>query len=342
MNTLGLSCLLVLPALTQPAPAVVTLRGHGMAVWAVAFSPDGTLLASASSDRTVKVWEVAAGKEKFTLKGHANFVTCVAFSPDGATLASGGYDATVRLWDVATGAERVVLKKGRALVGALAFSPDGKLLAWGGTDGAVRLWDVAAAKERPPLRGHGDAVTALAFAPDGSLLASGGDDRTIKLWDVPSRTEVATLTGHGKGVTGLAFSADGGTLASVGLDRRVKLWSVPLLRAVREWPRRGLAALGGCPEAVQRDGPLARTLTGHQEWVTAVACRPDGKLLATAGGEFVKAGHVKLWRLADGKAVLSLEQAAGPARGVAFDRGGKYLACAAGQAVCVWELPPLP
>jgi WD40 repeat protein len=127
------------------------------------------------------------------------------------------------------------------------------------------------------------------------------------------------------------------------LDRGVKLWPVPLLKEMLELPRRGgptgLAALGGCVALVQRGGPLVRTLTGHQEWATAVAWRPDGKVLATAGGGVGGAGRVRLWRPADGKAVRTLEPA-GPARGVAFGRDGKQLACAAGNDVCLWELPP--
>ena len=114
-----------------------------VAVWSVAFSPDGQRLASASWDQTVKIWDSATGKELFALKGHAETVRSVAFSPDGRRLASASNDQTVRIWDSTTGKELSALKGHAGLVSSVAFSPDGQRLASGNEDGSIHLWETA-------------------------------------------------------------------------------------------------------------------------------------------------------------------------------------------------------
>jgi RNA polymerase sigma factor (sigma-70 family) len=157
---------------------------HEGNIQAAAFSPDDATLATASEDKTVKLWDCATAKLRATCKGPKEPLLCVAFAPDGKTVAAGSSDGTVWLWD-ATTAEKVATLRGHEgqTVNCLTFTPNGKLLATGGADKTVALWDVATAKRLAVLKGHTGAVRSVAFSHDAGILASGGQDKEVRLWE---------------------------------------------------------------------------------------------------------------------------------------------------------------
>ncbi|KAJ9662596.1 hypothetical protein H2198_001268 [Neophaeococcomyces mojaviensis] len=206
------------PTLWMPDPLVQKLDRHADAMAGASVSRGGSLLASASDDKTVRLWNPNMGREVQTLRGHTGRVFGVAFSPDGSLLASASDDKTVRLWNPKTGQKLRTLRGHTSLVFGVAFSPDGSLLASVSGDKTVRLWNPKTGHELRMLEGHTKWVSGLMFSPDGSLLASASDDKTVRLWNPKTGYEVQTLRGHTNTVLGVAFSSDGSLLASGSLD----------------------------------------------------------------------------------------------------------------------------
>jgi WD40 repeat protein/serine/threonine protein kinase len=203
----------------QTGRELLTLKGHTAAVVSMAFSPDGTRLASSSSWPTgtgirnqpqpggVKVWNAQTGQELLTLKGHRGFVDSVAFSPDGKRLATLSRDNTVKVWDAQTGQETLTLKvRHLSISGSVAFSPDGKRLASSsnggvgpivGSPGEVKVWDAQTGEELLTLKGHiGPQITSVVFSPDGKRLASGtGEIRLTRVVFSPDGKRLAGAVG---------------------------------------------------------------------------------------------------------------------------------------------------
>jgi len=240
---------------TETLDQGATMTGHGGTITALAFSPDGTILASSAQDENMVIlWDMVTAQERIRLKGHTGWVRSLAFSPDGATLASGGIDKTVRLWDVASGRELGVLEGHSDYVGNIAFSPDGSTLASASRDGTVRLWDVAARQPRAgfmytaptdPATGAPDWLTGLAYSPDGQSIAVGSASGSIYVIDPSSGQLQRELKGHAGWVVirGLSYSPDGRTLASASTDGTVRLWS-PLTGTERATLKGSLRLIG--------------------------------------------------------------------------------------------------
>lgn len=226
------------------------LGGHQSDTSAVAYSPDGALIASVGSvanttaqvdhNNAILLWDVATVKQKAALGGHTARVNALDFSPDNLLILSASGessaqspDNTVRLWDVATGTQVALLQGHNTPVRDAEFSPDGTLIASASLDGQIILWDPTARQQVRQLQASDTPIFTLAFSPDGSLLAvAGGDpnvaapDFSIRIWDIESGEIVATLEGHTGAVGSVDFTPDGSLLISVSEDHSIRFWGI--------------------------------------------------------------------------------------------------------------------
>jgi WD40 repeat protein len=327
----------------------------------LAYSPDGTLVATTHGDGTARLWDASTGEPKATLEATLSErlpgVYSAAFSHDGRTVATGGQDRVLRLWDVDSPGEAVQELYGHTGdIFDVTFAPGDERLATAGADGMVFLWDATTGDELAAWQAHDDAVYAVDISPDGKRLVTASQDKTVIVWDITGEEtqELQTLFDHTNSVSDARFSPDGMCLATTGADRTAKLWDAQTgqlllnLPGLEDWgtavafhPADQPAAAADSPyrcgqtlATASQDGAVrlwnigpnheGTLFVGHDGPVESAAFSPDGRRVATGSDD----GTARIWDVATGREELSLPRQEDRINRVAYSPDGKVVATA--------------
>jgi len=329
------------------------INGHVSFINYLLISPDGQTLASASADKTIKLWNLATGKEIHTLTGHSSFVNYLAISPDGQILASASADKAIKLWNLATGQEIRTLTGHSSFVNYLAISRDGQILVSASADKTIKLWNLATGKELRTISGHSNYIDYFAISSDWQTIATGSADNKIKIWNLVTGKEIYTFVGHSNKVNFVAISPDGQILASASTDKTIKLWDLATGQEIRTLTGHSsfvnyldISSDGQTLATASTDktiklwdlatGQEIRTLTGHSSFVNYLDISADGQTLASASTDKT----IKLWNLATGQEIYTLTGHFKAIDRFAISPDGQTIATGSGDnKISIWRLP---
>ncbi len=305
------------PVERKPGDVLYIHEGHTHFVPTVAWSPDGSHIASGCHDYEIHVWDASTGGNSFIYQGHDDRIWALAWSPNGKHIVSASVDQLVQIWDIDTRKARLSYQHGRAIwpgqACAVAWSKDGQYIASGGADHMAYVWRADAGDKICTFKGHSDDVNAIAWSPDGMYLATASDDKTVRIWNVAARDSNSILiySKHTKQVRAVAWSPNDQRIASAGDDRTVHVWN---------------ASSGD-------QGPVL-VYRGHARRVCAIAWSTDGSLIASAGNDWT----VQIWSATTGERIFTYRGHSEEVRALAWSPDGMYLASASDdRTVHVWQ-----
>lgn len=279
----------------------------------VAFHPNGNLVAGATDNGQIRVWDTETGSQRLICEGHSSWVYSVTFTNDGKHILSGGEDQTVRIWDSETGIELKKLLGHTTRIRSIVTSTDGLLAASAGEDGDICIWDIDTGYCLQNYK-HEARVWRLAFVPSTKILLAADSNHTLKFWDIESGECKKTLNHFEKSIRSFAISPNGFWYASVGEQGKVQLWSIEndqliqefhghkeLVRCIDFSPDNDRLVTAGTDREIRiwdiKSGETVQTLEGHQNWLWGLAYSPDGNFIVSGGNDQT----IRLWDVATGK-----------------------------------------
>lgn len=281
------------------------LKGHTSSVNHIALSPDCKLIASASTDGSVRLWDVHTGKCVFVLKDHTSVVSCVSYTPDGKSIATSSWDDTIRIWDVKKG---ICTKKMECdgFSNTISFNQDGSLLASGSNLHTIQIWDIKTGKCIKKMEEHTGWVNSIVFSSDGENLISVSNDSTIRIWDTKSWKCKRILKGHSDIVASVSISPNGKFIASASYDKSVIIWDA-------------------------NTGKPLKTLLGHSNYIESVSFCHNNTYVITSSLD----GTIRLWNTQTGDSEWMSKKHDNIVRFAIYDHINDHIIVASGNDVFI-------
>lgn len=329
-------------------PCLQTLEGHRERVNSVAFSRDGTQLASASNDNTVRVWDSATGQCLQTLEDHSDRVISISFSGDGKQLASASDDTTIKVWDSGTGQCLQTLKGHVLPIKLVAFSCNSSQLASASYDDTIKVWDSATGQCFWTLEGYCNNLNSVAFSDDITRLASESENNTIMIRNSSTGQWLQTLQGHRANIYAVIFSRNGKKLASASRDKTIRIWDINTGQCHQTLEAYGEAIafsgnsmqLASVPNGTTikvwdiTTGNCLQILKGHSDFVCSVSFSGGSTQLASGSSDCT----VKVWDGATGQYFQTLESHSSPVNSITYSGDGRKLASGSwDRTIKVWD-----